>query len=220
MEHIRLDSKELVRCIVESYVKSRNCLYSHHNITRGTSHCISSEIEDLFAYYIATNFDNNYRVYVDQPITCNINSSKKTIRFDLLLANSKNVVINAIELKMDLGRNRDGFISYCIKRGNEVKALQGKKVSSKKGVTKACINLKISAEMKWRVVIVSDKNISKEKMENIIKNSKNLNNLEVYVLTSKTHPNVYNMKIEDAMKKIEIREEEFIRLKQNLRANI
>ncbi|KKN03357.1 hypothetical protein LCGC14_1108480 [marine sediment metagenome] len=78
--------------------------------------------------------------------------------------------------------------------------------------------MKLSDDLIYHIVVISRENISREKLDNHLQNVKNLKleNVELYILTSEIHPNVYEKPIEEVLNSIKIHVKEFRRLMENL----
>lgn len=149
--------------------------------------------------------------YVDQPLTIKEN----TIYPDITIVDNK-IIKNFVDIKMDLGWNRDGFISFCEAKQNLVKQIQNKEVRIRDGITKNGTILQIHAKIKYHIVIISDQNIPKAKFDSNRVGVKKLKDVEVYVLSGNKHPNTYQKHIEELLNSINIHENEFTRLFKNI----
>lgn len=74
----------------------------------------------------------------------------------------------------------------------------------------------LNKKIKYHILLVSNLNINKDKIDDYISQVKKLNNIDIYVLTSEAHPNTYNMTVEKLLAKIKIHDSEFIRFLKNV----
>lgn len=216
-----MTDKELIDKIIDLYKDARVTTILGKNISRGRSHSISSRVEDLFAVYISEFlFDNgelpdNTALLIDQPFTYHTNKTY-AIYPDIAVIKD-NQVVNLFDIKMDLGWNRD-FFPFCEEKQELIDEIKGIDVKAKDGATKAQKSYKVSQTIKYNIVIVSNENISQQKRqdnENKIANLDN-NKIAVFTLTQDIHPNNYDEKI---VKNIVIRDNDFTRLKNEIKNN-
>ena len=152
---------------------------------------------------------------IDQPFTYHTNKTY-AIYPDIAVIKD-NQVVNLFDIKMDLGWNRD-FFPFCKEKQELIDEIKGIDVKAKDGATKAQKSYKVSQTIKYNIVIVSNENISQQKRqdnENKIANLDN-NKIAVFTLTQDIHPNNYDEKI---VKNIVIREDDFTRLKNEIKNN-
>lgn len=76
---------------------------TRHNIWRGHSRSISTDIEDNIAILIAEELPENYKLYIDPSIYI----GGKIHRPDLVVSNENDEVIFVIEIKANMGWCRD-----------------------------------------------------------------------------------------------------------------
>lgn len=198
--------------VIELYNQARYSSYYHPKIRRGRSHTISAQVEDLLAAFLGFNLLKNFDIYVDQPIS--VGEIKKQLYPDIILS-EQGTLKSFLDVKMDLGWNRDGFVKFCYDKNQEIQSVLSKNYSLKDGLTKGLTNGIISNELKYHVVIISDKNISKTKFIKNIEETKYLSNVKVYCLTSNQHPNTYN-DIKTILELIKINNQQFENLLESL----
>lgn len=82
--------------------------------------------------------------------------------------------------------------------------------------------MKLSDNLIYHIIVITQENISKEKLNTHLQNVRNLKleNIEIYTLTSEIHPNVYNKSLEEVLKEIKIHDDEFKRLLDNITSQI
>lgn len=180
------------------------------NIRRGMSHVIAGYCEDLFALYVAKYVGSTeVKYYVDKVIKTKFEHEEKSKTFkpDLAIVDKNNVLTHYFDLKTDLGwiRNMESFLKE--KNTLIVNLIQNKKatITSKKDWLKNIdshgninlintvykvdekLDIKISDDLKYYIVVVFGGNISAEKMQNIsnIIENAGYNKIELYILKPK-----------------------------------
>jgi hypothetical protein len=199
--------KDLITEIISLYHKARETKFSNDKIFRGRSHSISSAIEDLFAHYLTNNIECAY-ILIDQPLKIE-GIKNKNIYPDLAIV-QKDEIIVLLDLKTDLGWNRDGLYDLCKKHSWLITKIKGSRCSFKNGNTKEIKELVLSKKVIYDVVIVSGKNVNKEKLNKQIALSRKLKpKIDIFVLTDKIHPNQYNISKKEIISKLEINKVDF-----------
>jgi len=217
--YFKMEPREFIRKVIELYREARKPRFYHPSIKRGLSRAISGLTEDLLSYFLAVNLTEDYDLFTDQNIT--FSKGIKTIRPDTVIVKN-NVIEHIIDIKTDFGWMRDKITEFCRNRNEELKIIKGNsgkvQILNPDGITKQEKMLELSDNLILHIVIISRENISKEKLDNHLLNIKNLKleNVEVYTLTSKIHPNVYEKPVEEVLNTIKIHEDEFKRLMDNL----
>jgi hypothetical protein len=204
-----------IKKLIEMYREAREPKFSHDKIRRGRSHSISSIAEDLFAHYLVQNIEVD-SIYVDQPIT--VGKIKDQSYPDIILEKN-GVLADFMDLKMDMGWHRDGLYSLCAQKHKWINFARGKDCKIRDGKDKVDTFHKISENASFNIVIISDKNANKEKINAQILKSKRFNpDVEVFVLSSNEHLNKYGLSVSELMKKVNIKEKEaeFSRLLKKL----
>ncbi|GHV94501.1 hypothetical protein AGMMS50293_08210 [Spirochaetia bacterium] len=93
-----------------------------------------------------------------------------------------------------------------------IQGIQNKEGFVTDGITKDKKNIKISGNVNYHIIIISDQNIKNVTFEKIISETYKLKNVKVYTLTKKQHPNQYNMTVENIMGKMDICDDAFNKL--------
>lgn len=163
---------ELINKIRDEYLKAKNPIIPSPQITRGTSHTISSYAEDIFAKFIADHCNKQFSVWIDPQIsikTLSNASGKRKLLFrpDICVVNNNTNCIQMIfDLKMDLGYKRNSFIKEVETKKNELEIIRRHEAScSLKKDSKLTFSNKIS----WNYIILSSGNISGIQMQTILK---------------------------------------------------
>jgi hypothetical protein len=213
-----MTDREFIEKIITLYRNARQTTFPVDNIKRGKSHSISSQVEDLFAFYISELVDNNIEILIDQPISFNLFGKSKTIYADIAMIKD-NVVYQVWDLKTDLGWKRDSFVQFCKDKILLVKGASGQILKLKDGEFKTERILKFSDNLTFNIVVVSGKNISTAKGERNIVETKNLENVGVYFLTNNIHPNSYEFEINELLNRMNFNTNDFEAMKNRIRIN-
>jgi len=219
-----MTDQELIKQIVDLYVKARETTFLRKNLRRGRNHSVSSKVEDLFAIYIAEIISSNedlpdhIKLLIDQPFTYTIDNKTYSIYPDIAIIKDMQVK-SMFDVKMDLGWNRD-FYPFCKEKQDLVDEIRGRKVKAKDGTTKEEFNYTFSETIKYNIVIISNENISKKKREGNDIQISNLDKskIEFFALTENAHPNSYDEKTASNIEQIQHRKD-FARLKEEIRKN-
>ncbi|WP_069648987.1 hypothetical protein [Caloranaerobacter ferrireducens] len=209
MNNYKITPESFVSKVIELYRQARKAKVNNSRVKRGRSHNISSHVEDVFAEFLAENL-GKYTYLVDQPIT--VEGQKNPIYPDIVLVED-NKIINFLDLKMDLGWNRNGFINFCNKKETLISDIRNKSCRLKDGITKEIKSFEIDENVKYHIVIISDTNIPKKQMKVNIEGVNSLSNVCVYLLTSNQHPNTYD---ESKLRDIKINRDQFDKLINSL----
>jgi len=215
--NLKMSPKEFMFKVIELYVKARSPAFYHPKIKRGRSHAISGLVEDLLAAFLAFNLTGDYDLYVDQPIILG-NSEISSVYPDITLVKGDSIV-NLIDVKMDLGWIRRGFIEFCEERDRLIDKIKGKEGKIKDGITKEQKELSFSENLEYHVVLVSELNISPKQLEKNKNGVSGLSNVKVYFLSGGIHPNTYNISIDEILGRMKIKESEFQELIHSLTIN-
>ncbi len=199
-----MTQKEFLQKVREAYLSAREYKYIPNSnqqvLSRGTSHSISSETEDLFGCYCAEKVINEkeIKIIIDPPISfkgtdLKNKSGKKSLlmRPDILI--TKDGIANCLfDLKTDLGYKRFELLNQAKEKNELLKLIKGHNAKYKDGKTKQEIEIKFSNEIKFVYVVISQGNIKIEKLNEYIRGIKELENIEIYVLSTGDHLNSYN----------------------------
>lgn len=136
---------------------------------------------------------------------------------DIVIQDSDRLIKNLIDVKTDIGWNRDGLWSFCKDWEKKIKKIQGKNTQFKQGKDKVLIEGKFSEDLKYHVVVVSEKNSGSKIKSDHEKVMSKLKNVCLYVLSKGEHPNNYKFDVSELLQKIEINKGEFQRLVSHIR---
>ncbi|MCX8533934.1 hypothetical protein OEA66_16430 [Chryseobacterium sp. KC 927] len=199
-----MTQEEFIKEVRNSYLKARKCIYPPKNnfekLSRGTSHSISSVTEDLFGCYCAekiTKKENNAMIFIDPPISFKGTTLKnKSKRRALLIRPDLAFVVNDIatvlfDIKTDLGYKRKDFFNQAKERNAQLDKIKKKKCSFNDGETKEKNEIVISENIKFIYIIISQGNITRKIQDEFISQIKELENMDIFLLTNGGHLNTY-----------------------------
>lgn len=206
---------EFIQRIIRLYQDARISKYADSKISRGRSHSISSVVEDLFANYLILSDTKIDKILVDQPVF--VEGVKSTFYPDITVI--RNGKISAFfDLKMDLGWNRNGLSRLCEKDKKLIEDIRSKSCTFKDGSTKEPGTYEISDSAVYDIVIISDQNIAKPKLDAQLKEAELLTDyVKVHILSKNEHPNTYGLAPNELLAKIEIQENAFAELLRRIR---
>lgn len=214
-----MEQAEFLEKTRAAYLQARECSFLPSSnpsiLSRGTSHSISSITEDLFGCYCTEKViePNGIKILVDPPISfkgteLKNKSGKKSLLLRPDIAFTKNNIVNCFfDIKTDLGYKRFEFLNQARDRNNQLNKIKEKNAHYKDGKTKLNQKVKISADIKFIYVVISQGNIGKDKMNNFITGIKLLENVDVFVISKGEHLNSYSN-----ISKTKINVEDFNRL--------
>lgn len=200
--------EEYFRKIIELYHDSRQPKYYNPNIKRGRSSSISSELEDLTALFIALNNPNVCSYYTDQPIKFEGSTTKYP---DIVIQNQSGVIQNLVDVKTDIGWNRNGMFAFCKEWEKRIESVKGTNTEFREGDTKIWNQGRFSRRLKYHVMIVTNKNSGKSLEKDYIKVKEQFRNIRLYILSEGLHPNNYKFSLPETMSRIQINHREFDR---------
>ena len=154
-----MSPEEYFRKIVELYHQSRDPKYYNPNVKRGRSSSISSELEDLTAFFIALNNPNQCSYFTDQPMKFEGSTTKYP---DIVIQNKDEKIKNLIDVKTDIGWNRDAMFSFCEEWERRIESIKGAKTKFKQGKDKSIYHGIFSKELKYHVLVISKINSGKK----------------------------------------------------------
>lgn len=187
-----------------AYLKARECSFLPKSnasiLSRGTSHSISSITEDLFGCYCAEKVTepNGIKILIDPPISfkgteLKNRSGKRSLLLRPDIAFTKDNIVNCFfDIKTDLGYKRFEFLDQAKDRNNQLNIIKEKYANYKDGKTKINQRVKISTDIKFIYVVISQGNIGIDKMNDFISGIKLLENVDVFVISKGEHLNSYN----------------------------
>lgn len=199
-----MEQSEFLEKTRNAYLEARECSFLPNSnvsiLSRGTSHSISSITEDLFGCYCAEKVaePNGIKILIDPPISfkgteLKNKSGKRSLLLRPDIAFTKDNIVNCFfDIKTDLGYKRFEFLNQAKDRNNQLNTIKEKYAHYKDGKTKINQKVKISSDIKFIYVVISQGNIGREKMNEFISGIKLLENVDVFVISKGEHLNSYN----------------------------
>lgn len=203
-----MEQIDFLNKIRNAYLKARDCSFQPKTnieiLSRGTSHSISSETEDLFGCYCVEKVSEprNIKVIIDPPISfkgteLKNKSGKKSLLLRPDIVITKNNVANCFfDLKTDLGYKRFELLNQAKEKDELLELIKGKQAKYRDGKTKYEQIIEISENIKFVYVIISQGNINRDRLNGFIKEIRQLNNIEIFVLSEGEHLNSYSESIQ------------------------
>ena len=175
--------------VVQLYHKAREPKFPAKggNVFRGRSASISSALEDLFAHFLAENSQGQHTFYVDQCMRFGKGSRYP----DVVVKKDDDTISDLFDLKADVGWKRNGMYGFCEEWNNIIEQAQETETKFNLGTTKEQKTARFSLDLKYHVVVITDRNASKKLDEDVARVNQNLRNVRMYVLSRGIHPNEY-----------------------------
>jgi len=128
-----------------------------------------------------------------------------------------NKIVALVDLKMDMGYNRNGLVNLCVEKNARLQHLRGKLGKINKGKSKDESEVVFSENLISFIAIITNKNSGKKLDEYL--NSVSIYEPDVctYVLTRGLHPNSYKMTEEANFKGLKIERDAFKLILEKLR---
>jgi len=155
------------------------------------------------------NNPNNCNYFTDQPLQFKGSTTKYP---DIVIQDIKGVIKNLIDVKTDIGWNRQGMYTFCKDWEKRIEKIKGTKTQFKTGINKEIKSGTFSKSLKYHILVVSKINSGKMIDEDHIRVRNEFKNVLLYILSDKLHPNNYEYSIEETMKRISINNKEFEKL--------
>ena len=205
----KMPPKEYFRKLIELYHQSRDPKYYNPNIYRGRSSSISSELEDLTALFLALNNPHQCNYFTDQPIRFEGSTTKYP---DIVVQDKDGIIKNLIDVKTDIGWNREGMYLFCTEWEKRIESVKGTETEFRKGKSKEKLVGKFSDELKYHILVISKINSGKQIESDYKKVKVEMKNVFLYILSDKIHPNNYELLQVETLNQININNQEFERL--------
>lgn len=208
--------------LIKLYSEAGESKFPNANVFRGRKASISSSIEDLFADFIAKNNPNQCTYYIDQPIKF---EGEKFPKYpDIVIQNTDRSIEHLIDMKADLGWNRDGMLDFCSKWDKRIEDIKkGPRFTFNNGISKTEAGKLVatkhdgyfSAHLHYHIVVAtlynSGRKLSSDYDEVI--NKEKFKNVSLYILSDDAmHPNDKKISREEVLNQMGIRHDEFKRL--------
>ena len=213
----KMTPEEYFRKIIELYWQSREPAFYNPSIFRGRSASISSQVEDLTALFISLNNPKQCNYFTDQAMKSKGSTSNKYP--DIVIREKTGTIKHLIDVKTDMGWNRDGIIKLCEQWQGFLDSAKGAKTHFRNGKSKEFIEGRFSKNLNCHIIILSKIN-SGNKLDNDIykvHHDKRLRNIRIYVMSDGKHPNSYNISQDELLnRELRINKHEFNKLMWNL----
>jgi len=178
--------------IVAHYERSKDVIeqYQHTQIYRDRQHTISSILEDLFAHYLQKHLSQKFKkldlvFMIDYGVK--VGKERMIPDIAIIIDGKYPVLASYLDIKTDLGYKRDYFTQF---ESIQKKIHQLREFCFKGLVGNTYKNITISSNLKWRTIVISDRNISSPLLLSNKSNAEKLNDVfNLYFLSSNSHPN-------------------------------
>lgn len=199
--------KELIRL----YVEAGQSKFPKQNVFRGRSASVSSSLEDLFADLLAKNNPNQCNYYIDQPMK--FTGEKNNKYPDIVIQNQDGVIEHLIDMKADLGWNRNGVIEFCNEWEKRIEAAKGTATTFKNGMSKEPVTGMFSENLHYHIVVATQFNSGKKVLADHVEVKSKFKKVSLYILSDDTkHPNDQTISQEELLSQMVINTDEFDRL--------
>lgn len=207
-----------IKDIIHFYQQARVPLFRHKKIFRGESRIISTITEDRFAFLLAEFIPSASKILVSPVLRFQIGRRWEKFKPDICVL-KKNQVVAFLDLKMDLGFNRE-FLNFVRRKEKFIKQITGlkAKVKIKKPFTE--FEVTVPRFLKYGYVVISDKNIACKDMAFIKQGFPKFKKSELYVLTSGSGLRDEGLTPAKILDRISIHNDEFNELLHKIRESL
>ena len=214
--------QEFFSQLIDLYKQQQSSKKIAENIFRGRSRSVSSEAEDLMAQFISKNIKRQCTYYVDQPLQFGASNIVKYP--DIFILENDKTISHLIDIKLDVGWNRDAMLDFCGIRHREVIKVLGKttqfNTKNEMGGRIENKNIRFSENLTYNILLLSKENAKKGLLdEHYAQILNKYRNIKLYILSEGIHPNEYVTK-EEIMAKLQVNDAEFQRLLSTLNNEI
>ncbi len=192
-----IDRKKLLEGLVKEYFKARNPLFPvKQKLFRGESRAIYGVAEDLLGYEIARRAPNGVILYLNQVLTSTNGIDHGRIKPDIAVWKGNEFRL-FLDLKMDLGYNRNEFIGQAEARDEQIRKLCQQEVSfwrksnSSTGHIREQEVARVTKGVRYIYVVVSDGNIDAGLYTEIRREVSRLRHVKMITLVRGVHLNEY-----------------------------
>lgn len=189
---------ELLSSVRQLYVEARKEKFPIRNVSRCTSHSISSELEDLIAQYCYELInDSSVYIFIDPQISFLDLSLKNSTRNrplqyrpDILIVKNFEVRV-VIDVKTDFGYNRRNYLNLMREKSSLVARIAGQPFSFKNGSREKIKGSFVFSSCLRLAYIVASNRIAKTlEIDTLAINQ--MSNVDVFFISSGCHLNSYN----------------------------
>lgn len=210
--------------LIGLYSEAGKSKFPNQNVFRGRNASVSSSLEDLFADFLAKNNPNKCTYYIDQPMKFGLEKFPKYP--DIAIQNQDGVIEHLIDMKADLGWNRNGMLEFCSKWSKRIEDVKTHPTTFNNGNSKDPVTGKLvgtkrdgvfSENLHYHIVVATQYNSGNKVVDDYkeVNNKDNFEfkNVSLYILSgAKKHPNDQTISQEELLNKMDIRPDEFKRL--------
>jgi hypothetical protein len=189
--------------IVQHYVEAGDVTppYKAKNIFRSRQSSIAGISEDLFAFFLQQHFAPKYTfpIYfmIDYPMRPEKSGGKMCPDIAIIIEESEPILASYIDIKMDLGFQRDYFKSYPM---ISTRILELRKSGFTGTMTIKDRPIKTSPAIKWRTVVLAKKNSDGQHFSQTITDALAISDFfELYFLSDNQHPNTKSFSAENIL---------------------
>ncbi len=184
-------------------------------IKRGRSRSISSEAEDLLAFYLVENCRCIDRIRIDQAVSLPKEGDEPrnpTFYPDIMIVRD-NRIDAMIDVKTDIGWARGKLPDVARKHFRTAMRAQGRPCVLTDGEDKSRESFTFAEDVTYDIVLISAKNLgSKSLGSDPLKGFAQRATTELFVLSSGEHPNAYRGSVDEVVRDITVHEDAFAAL--------
>lgn len=196
--------------LIDLYQAARNPKFCNPKILRGRSKSVSSDMEDLTALFLVLNLNRHAMLYTDQPVKFLGHRQPKYP--DILIHESNGDINHLVDTKTDMGWNRNGVFAFCKEWDALIDSIKGSETEFKTGKDKQVLKGRFSSNLKYHVVVASEINSGHQILKDYERVKNELQNVNLYFLSTGCHPNSYQFSPQEILTNIEINHSDFERL--------
>ena len=105
---------------------------------------------------------------------------------------------------------------FCQEWDEKIEDIKSSKTAFKLGLDKQHKKGEFSSHLKYHILIISLVNSGKKIIDDYQKVMRDFSNVQLYILSDTVHPNNYKYRADEILEKIEISDDEFVRLFSNI----
>ena len=166
-----MTSKEFLQKVWDLYDAANHAADAYQGvqagrIRRGRSHCIASQVEDLFAELIYESLQDSQKdfvVFVDQPVSVGkVDGRVKTVYPDIMVGirwGGKTTITHIYELKTNTGWMRDGA-DKCFEKMRQTRDWLVKEATVRDELSDSSVSvaLTVAQDVKYDLVVLTSVN--------------------------------------------------------------
>ena len=177
-----MTSKEFLQKVWDLYDAANHAANAHPGaqdgrIRRGRSHCIASQVEDLFAEFIYERLKDSQKdfvVFVDQPVGVGkVDGRVKTVYPDIMVGirqGGKTTITHIYELKTNTGWMRDGA-DKCLAKMRQTREWLVNEATIREELSGVSVptTLTVAQDVKYDLVVLSSVNNKSGETEKLLR---------------------------------------------------